>query len=78
MIGDVKGVSKSSIEQGLSGQGTPYFMAYPGATHDPQLALGVQAEAGGSVGCSHADGGEEVEYLAELITLDYTVKATSG
>ncbi len=75
MIGDVKGVSKSSIEQGLSGLGTGYFMGNPGATHDPRLTLGVQAEAGGSVGCSHADGGEEVEYLAELITLDYSIKA---
>tara|TARA_B100000676_G_scaffold57560_1_gene56637 strand:- start:180 stop:416 length:237 start_codon:yes stop_codon:yes gene_type:complete len=78
MIGNVDGVSKSSIEHGLSGLGTGYFISNPGSTHDPQLTLGVQAEAGGSVGCSHTDDGEEIEYLAEVITLDYTIKSTSA
>jgi len=78
MIGNVNGVSKSSVEHGLLGQGTGYFMSNPGSTYDPQLSLSVQAESGGGVGCSHTDGGEEIEFLAELITLDYTIIATSG
>ena len=39
------------------------------------LEISVTAETGGSAGCSHTDDGEEVEYLVELITLDYTIES---
>ena len=67
MIGNVSGLSKSDIVDGLevgdSGLG-PYV-----------LEISVTAETGGSAGCSHTDDGEEVEYLVELITLDYTIES---
>ena len=39
------------------------------------LDITVVVDTGGGVGCSHTDDGEEVEYLVELITLDYTIEA---
>ena len=68
LIGNVSGLSKSDIIDGLevgdSGLG-PYV-----------LEISVTAETGGSPGCSHSDSGEEVEYLVELITLEYTIEST--
>ena len=67
LIGNVSSLSKSDIIDGLevgdSGLG-PYV-----------LEISVTAETGGSAGCSHRDDGEEVEYLVELITLDYTIES---
>jgi hypothetical protein len=67
LIGNVSGLSKSDIIDGLevgdSGLG-PYV-----------LEISVTAETGGSPGCSHSDSGEEVEYLVELITLEYTIES---
>ena len=31
--------------------------------------------SGGGIGCTHNDDGEEVEYLVELITLDYSINS---
>ena len=67
LIGNVSGLSKSDIIDGLevgdSGLG-PYV-----------LEIGVSVETGGSPGCTHSDSGEEVEYLVELITLEYTIES---
>tara|TARA_Y100000589_G_scaffold82882_1_gene76859 strand:+ start:4641 stop:6728 length:2088 start_codon:yes stop_codon:yes gene_type:complete len=65
LIGNLSGVSKSDIVDGLEA-GESGLGAY-------LLELTVTVEAGGSPGCSHTDDGEEVEYVVELITLDYTI-----
>ena len=65
MIGNVSDVSKSDINEGLdvgeTGSGTY------------SLDISVVVEEGGGIGCAHTDDGEEVEYLVELITLDYSI-----
>ena len=65
MIGNVSDVSKSDINEGLdvgeTGSGTY------------SLDITVVVEEGGGIGCAHTDDGEEVEYLVELITLDYSI-----
>ena len=67
MTGNVSGVSKSDINNGLD-VGDAGLGAY-------SLDLTVVVDTGGGVGCSHTDDGEEVEYLVELIILDYTIEA---
>jgi len=37
------------------------------------LDISVIVDQGGGIGCAHTDDGEEVEYLVELITLDYSI-----
>ena len=66
MIGNVSGVSKSNIIQGLEG-GENGLGSYT-------LELSVTAETGGGAGCSHTDEGEEIEYIVELVTLDYVIQ----
>ena len=65
MIGNVSGLSKSDIHEGLdvgnTGSGTY------------SLDISVTVDQGGGIGCAHTDDGEEVEYLVELITLDYSI-----
>ena len=65
MIGNVSGFSKSDIHEGLdvgnTGSGTY------------SLDISVIVDQGGGIGCAHTDDGEEVEYLVELITLDYSI-----
>ena len=39
------------------------------------LEINVIAESGGGIGCTNTDNGEEVEYLVELITLDYSINS---
>jgi len=65
MIGNVSGVSKSDINNGLD-VGDAGLGVYT-------LDITVVVDAGGGLGCSHTDEGEEVEYLVELITLDYSI-----
>ena len=65
MIGNVSGVSKSDINNGLD-VGDAGLGVYT-------LDVTVIVDAGGGIGCSHTDDGEEVEYLVELITLDYSI-----
>ena len=65
MIGNVSGVSKSEINNGLD-VGDAGLGVYT-------LDVTVVVDAGGGIGCSHTDDGEEVEYLVELITLDYSI-----
>ena len=65
MIGNVSGLSKSDIHEGLdvgnTGSGTY------------SLDISVTVDQGGGIGCAHTDDGEEVEYFVELITLDYSI-----
>ena len=68
MIGNVSGVSKSDINNGLD-VGDAGLGVYT-------LDVTVVVDSGGGLGCSHTDDGEEVEYLVELITLDYSITST--
>ena len=65
MTGNVSGVSKSDINEGLDvgNSGSGIY----------SLDISVVAEEGGGIGCAHTDDGEEVEYLVELIILDYSI-----
>ena len=65
MIGNVSGVSKSDINNGLD-VGDAGLGVYT-------LDVTVVVDSGGGIGCSHTDDGEEVEYLVELITLVYSI-----
>jgi len=67
MIGNVSGVSKSDIINGLD-VGNTGLGTYA-------LDISVVVDTGGGVGCSHTDDGEEVEYLVELVILDYTIES---
>ena len=40
---------------------------------DHSVSISVAAEAGGSFGCAHDDGGEQVDYTVELMVFDYTI-----
>mgnify|MGYP000143214185 CR=1 FL=1 len=40
------------------------------------LNLTVEVQEGGGLGCNHNDEGEEIEYLVELIVLDYSIDAS--
>ena len=35
--------------------------------------INVEAESNDGIGCSHTDNGEEVEYLVEVMLLDYKI-----
>ena len=37
------------------------------------LEIKVDAESGGGPECNHTDNGEEVEYLVEVVLLDYEI-----
>ena len=45
---------------------------------DHSVSIAVDAQAGGSLGCTHDDGGETVDYTVELIVLDYSIEAAQG
>ena len=64
--GGASGMSESEIHQQLNA-GSEGLGAY-------SLDLTVDAEAGGGPGCQHTDDGEEVEYLVQLLILDYTIE----
>ena len=66
LIGNVSGVSKSDIIEGLEG-GENGLGLYT-------LELSVIVETGGGPGCSHTDEGEDIEYIVELVTLDYMIQ----
>ena len=38
------------------------------------LEINVEAESGNALGCNHTDNGEEVEYLVEVVLLDYEIR----
>ena len=66
LIGNVSGVSKSDIIVGLEG-GENGLGSYT-------LELSVMVETGGGAGCSHTDEGEDIEYIVELVILDYMIQ----
>ena len=66
LIGNVSGVSKSDIIVGLEG-GENGLGSYT-------LELSVMVETGGGAGCSHTDEGEDIEYIVELVILDYVIQ----
>ena len=37
------------------------------------LEINVEAESNDAIGCTHTDNGEEVEYLVEVLVLDYEI-----
>ena len=67
MIGNVTGVSKSDIDNGLNARGSGLGIY--------TLEINVAAQSGGGIGCTNTDDGEEVEYSVELITLDYSISS---
>ena len=68
MIGNVSGVSKLDINNGLNA-GDSGLGIY-------SLEINVVAQSGGGIGCTNNDDGEEVEYSVELITLDYSISSS--
>ena len=66
MIGNVSNVSRSQITMGLDSGGIG-LGAYA-------LDISVTVGTGGAIGCAHTDDGEDVEYLVELITLEYSIE----
>ena len=69
LIGEVTGVSETQINSELNAMET--------GLGEYVLDITVESESGGSAGCQHSDDGEEVEYVVELIILDYKVEKRS-
>jgi sodium/proline symporter len=67
--GNVSGLSELEIHEQLDA-GEVGLGAY-------SLNITVDVETGGAIGCQHTDDGEEVEYLVQLLILDYTIKSAS-
>ena len=65
LIGNVTGVSMADIEAGLNADGAG-LGAY-------SVEISVDVSAGGAFQCAHDDNGENVDYVIELIALEYTV-----
>ncbi len=65
LIGNVTGVSMADIEAGLNANGAG-LGAY-------SVEISVDVSTGGGVQCTHTDNGENVDYVIELIALEYTV-----
>ena len=65
LIGNVTGVSMADIEAGLNANGAG-LGAY-------SVEISVDVSTGGGTGCTHEDNGENVDYVIELIALEYTV-----
>ena len=65
LIGNVTGVSMADIETGLNANGAG-LGAY-------SFEISVDVSTGGGNGCVHEDNGENVDYVIELIALEYTV-----
>ena len=71
MIGaNVSGLSLNEIKAQLDSMGA--------GLGDHSVSIAVDAQAGGSLGCTHDDGGETVDYTVELIVLDYSIEAAQG
>ena len=66
MVGAVvSGLSMNEIKAQIDSMGA--------GLGDHSVSISVAAEAGGSIGCAHDDGGETVDYTVELMVLDYTI-----
>ncbi len=69
LIGNVTGVSEKEIHDQLD--------VMELGLGEYVLDITVDVDIGGGAGCQHSDDGEEVEYLIELIILNYSVEKTS-
>jgi len=69
LLGNVTGVSEEEIHNQLD------VMEFGLGAYVVDITVDV--ESGGGAGCQHSDEGEEVEYLVELIILNYAVEKTS-
>ena len=65
----LSGLSESEIHDQFDARGAG-LGAY-------SLDITVDVEAGGGFQCTHTDDGEEVQYLVEVLILDYTVEPAS-
>ena len=66
MVGAVvSGLSMNEIKAQIDSMGA--------GLGDHAVSISVAAQAGGSIGCAHDDGGETVDYTVELMVLDYTI-----
>ena len=65
LSGNASGMSESEIESELDAMGEG-LGAYT-------LEINVEAESGNAPACNHTDNGEEVEYLVEVVLLDYVI-----
>ena len=65
LIGNVTGVSMADIEAGLNANGA--------GLGDYSVEISVNVGMGGAFQCVHEDNGENVDYVIELIALEYTV-----
>jgi hypothetical protein len=71
MIGaTVSGLSMNEIKAQIDSMGA--------GLGDHTVSIAVDAQAGGSLGCTHDDGGETVDYTVEMIVLDYSIEAAQS
>ena len=66
LSGNVSGMSEAQIINELNSNGEG-LGAYA-------LEINVEAESGNAPACNHTDNGEEVEYLVEVVLLDYEIR----
>ena len=65
LSGNATGMSESEIKNELDSMGAGLGLHF--------LEINVEAESGNAVGCNHTDNGEEVEYLVEVVLLEYEI-----
>ena len=65
LSGNASGMSEAEIKSELDSMGE--------GLGSYSLEINVEAESGNSPGCNHTDNGEEVEYLVEVVLLDYEI-----
>ena len=63
--GNATNMSESEIKNELDSMGAGLGLYF--------LEINVEAESNDGIGCSHTDNGEEVEYLVEVMLLDYKI-----
>ncbi len=65
LSGNATEMSESEIKNELDSMGAGFGAYF--------LEINVEAESGNAVGCNHTDNGEEVEYLVEVVLLEYEI-----
>ena len=63
----VSNMSEADIEMQLDGMGL--------GEGEHMLSISVSVNTGGGIGCGSSDDGEEVAYVIELVSLEYTITA---
>ncbi len=63
--GNATNMSESEVKNELDSKGTGLGLYF--------LEINVEAESNDGLGCDHTDNGEEVEYLVEVMLLDYKI-----